>query len=188
MIRLVISCTWLILVTALSAYVAATWKSSESEAAVSLSNSPLIQRKKSAPINVPMIANGNVAGYIVAQFVYLTDEIALRDVRVPPEDFIADEAFRELYTSGVDFNHLEKYDVGRLTKVLAERVNHRLEKKKLLRKFSFLNSHIFRSAISQTKYCDAPQTSILFRDSFLGCTSGHICIIILTLLVRYLTN
>ena len=48
---------------------------------------------------------------------------------VPPDDFIADEAFRELYTSDIDFKHLEKYDVDRLTKVLAERINNRLAKK-----------------------------------------------------------
>jgi hypothetical protein len=47
----------------------------------------------------------------------------------PPDDFIADEAFRELYTSDVDFKHLEKYDVDRLTKLLVERINNHLAKK-----------------------------------------------------------
>jgi hypothetical protein len=75
-----------------------------------------------------MISNGNVQGYIVAQFVYLTDESSLHELSVPPDDFIADEAFRELYTSNVDFKHLEKYDVERLTKLLAQKTNLRLEK------------------------------------------------------------
>lgn len=87
-----------------------------------------IQRRKTAPINVPMISNGSVEGYIVAQFVYLADERGLQEISVPPDDFIADEAFRELYSSNVDFNHLEKYDVGRLAKVLTDKINHRLEK------------------------------------------------------------
>jgi hypothetical protein len=32
-----------------------------------------LERKMTMPINVPMIANGNVEGYIVAQFIYLAD-------------------------------------------------------------------------------------------------------------------
>jgi hypothetical protein len=39
---------------------------------------------KTAPINVPMISNGTVEGYIVAQFVYLADETSLRELSVPP--------------------------------------------------------------------------------------------------------
>jgi hypothetical protein len=128
MIRLIASCVWLIAATSLSAYVTATWKSSDAEGATPVRKSGAIQRKKTAPINVPMISNGNVEGYIVAQFVYLADENSLRESSVPPDDFIADEAFRELYTSDVDFNHLEKYDVERLTKVLAEKTNLRLAK------------------------------------------------------------
>jgi hypothetical protein len=111
-----------------SAYIAATWKYNEAEGPPAAKKSDGIQRRKTAPINVPMISNGTVEGYIVAQFVYLADEGALREMSVPPDDFITDEAFRELYSSNVDFNHLEKYDVERLTKALTEKINHRLEK------------------------------------------------------------
>jgi hypothetical protein len=128
MIRLIASSVWLIAATTLSVYATATWRSSDAEGTAPTKKSTAIQRKKTAPINVPMIANGNVAGYIVAQFVYLADEDKLRDLSVPPDDFIADEAFRELYASDVDFKHLEKYDVDRLTKVLAEKINRRLAK------------------------------------------------------------
>ncbi len=128
MIRLIASCLWLIGATSLCTYLTATWKSGDAADTMSAKKTGAIQRKKTAPINVPMIANGNVEGYIVAQFVYLADESSLRELSVPPEDFIADEAFRELYTSDVDFKHLEKYDVERLTKILAEKINHRLAK------------------------------------------------------------
>jgi hypothetical protein len=128
MIRLIASCVWLIAATSLSVYATATWRYGDAEGTAPTKKSTAIQRKKTAPINVPMITNGNVAGYIVAQFVYLADEDKLRDLSVPPDDFIADEAFRELYTSDVDFKHLEKYDVNRLTKVLAEKINRRLAK------------------------------------------------------------
>ncbi len=128
MIRLIAICVWLIAATSLSVYVTATWKSTNVEDAALTKTSGAIQRKKTAPINVPMISNGNVEGYIVAQFVYLADETSLRELSVPADDFIADEAFRALYSSDVDFKHLEKYDVDRLTKVLTEKINHRLAK------------------------------------------------------------
>jgi hypothetical protein len=128
MIRLIASGLWLIAATCLSTYVAATWKYNEIEGPSAAKKPSAIQRRKTAPINVPMISNGNVEGYIVAQFVYLADESALSQLSVPPDDFITDEAFRELYSSNVDFNHLEKYDVDRLTKVLTEKTNHRLDK------------------------------------------------------------
>jgi hypothetical protein len=145
MIRLIASCVWLIAATSLSAYVTATWRSSDAEGRPPVKQSGAIQRKKTAPINVPMISNGNVEGYIVAQFVYLADENSLHELSVPPDDFIADEAFRELYTSDVDFNHLEKYDVERLTKVLAEKINHRLGKDViqdiLVAEFTYVPAH-----------------------------------------------
>ena len=126
--RVIASCVWLIAATSVSAYVTATWNSGDARDSPQAKQSGAIRRNKTAPINVPMISNGNVQGYIVAQFVYLTDESSLHELSVPPDDFIADEAFRELYTSNVDFKHLEKYDVERLTKLLAQKTNLRLEK------------------------------------------------------------
>ena len=128
MIRVIASCVWLIAATSVSAHVTATWNSGDARDSPQAKQSGAIRRNKTAPINVPMISNGNVQGYSVAQFVYLTDESSLHELSVPPDDFIADEAFRELYTSNVDFKHLEKYDVERLTKLLAQKTNLRLEK------------------------------------------------------------
>ena len=51
-----------------------------------------------------------------------------RNCLFPPDDFIADEAFRELYSGEVDFNHLQKYDLQGLTKALGQKINQRLGK------------------------------------------------------------
>jgi hypothetical protein len=87
-----------------------------------------LERKKTLPINVPMIANGIVEGYIVAQFIYLADAKNLEALSIPPDDFITDEAFRLLYSGEVDFAHLEKYNLQGLTKTLAQKINLRLGK------------------------------------------------------------
>jgi len=66
--------------------------------------------KKTMPINVPMIANGNVEGYISHSSFISQILKYLQELSVPPDDFITDEAFRELYTGEVDFNHLQKME------------------------------------------------------------------------------
>lgn len=124
--RLIASCIWIIAVTSASGYVSATWKSRSPESGMPEKKAGDLERKKTVPINVPMIANGNVEGYIVAQFVYLAESKNLQKLSVPPDDFITDEAFRALYSGGVDFNHLEKFDLQGLTKTLAKKINQRL--------------------------------------------------------------
>lgn len=126
MMRLIASCIWICIVTAASAYVSATWKLEQAETKQPDKSLIGLEHKTTAPINVPMIVNGNVEGYVVAQFVYLCDAQSLKQLSVPPDAFIADEAFRTLYSEQVDFSHLEKYDLSALTKGLVKKVNQRL--------------------------------------------------------------
>ncbi|MCI0418566.1 MAG: hypothetical protein L0Y60_09840 [Beijerinckiaceae bacterium] len=126
MMRLIASCVWLIAATSVSVYVTATWNSRGAEVPAPVNKTGSLERIKIAPVNVPMIANGNVQGYIVAQFVYFADRNSLQELTVPPGDFITDEVFRTLYTSTVDFNRLERYDLQSLTSMLPQKVNQRL--------------------------------------------------------------
>lgn len=83
--------------------------------------------EKTRVINVPMIANGAVQGFIVAQFAYTVDPKIAKTVNVQPDVFILDEAFRKIYTDDhLDFLHLEKYDLSALTKYLVQATNKRL--------------------------------------------------------------
>lgn len=124
MIRLVVSCFWMIVVTLASTYVGATWKFASHETNAAAPEH--LQRHKTDPVSVPIIADGAVAGYVVAQFVYLVEGEALKALSTPPDAFITDEAFRTLYVDKVDFAHLEKYDLAALTQALKEKVNRRL--------------------------------------------------------------
>jgi hypothetical protein len=145
MIRLIAGCIWIIAVTSASAYVTATWKSGGPKDHPPLNKPADLERKKTAAINVPMIANGNIEGYIVAQFVYLADAKNLQELSIPPDDFVMDEAFRQLYSNEVDFNHLEKYDLQSLTKVLIQKINQRLGrdiiKDILVVEFTYVRKH-----------------------------------------------
>lgn len=87
----------------------------------------VLQQVKARSISVPMLANGEVQGYIVAQFAFMADAAALKSAPLPPEPFLLDEAFRAIYASPViDFRHLEKFDLTRLTDMLVERLRERL--------------------------------------------------------------
>jgi hypothetical protein len=129
MIKLVVSCIWICFVTAAAAYAAAMWKIDQTEVAAASAVPEKVEYKKTRPLNVPIIAKGSVAGYVVAQFGYTLVPANAAELSVPPEAFLLDEAFQALYSDDkLDFRHLEKYDVGGLTKKLVQGVNHRLSK------------------------------------------------------------
>jgi flagellar basal body-associated protein FliL len=133
MIKLVISCVWVCFVTAAAGYAAAMWKLDHVEvAAKPAAGSEKIEYKKTRPLNVPIIGKGNVAGYVVAQFGYTLSAENAKDLSVPPEVFLLDEALQTLYSDEkLDFRHLERYDVAGLTKTLVQKVNQRLGKEVL---------------------------------------------------------
>ena len=133
MIRLAVSCIWICLVTAASAFVGTSWKVNHAAAGESPEahggphDDGKAQTKKTRPVNVPVIADGAVQGYIVAQFVYTVDPVVAKQLTVPPEAFLLDEAFKRFYSDDkLDFKHLERYDIDRLTKDLVRAVNARL--------------------------------------------------------------
>ena len=88
---------------------------------------PALQVEKTRVINVPVIAGGAIRGFIVAQFNYTVDGAKAKALGVSPDVFVADEAFRTLYTDDhLDFLHLEKYDIDGFTKKLVVATNRRL--------------------------------------------------------------
>jgi hypothetical protein len=126
MLRLVISCLWVCVVTLGSAYTMIVVKTHHAEAAAN-AGADNVGYEKTRPINVPMIANGSVQGYVVVQFAYTANAEDKKQANVPIEAFILDEAFKTLYADDkLDFRHLEKYDIASLTKNLIEKVNVRM--------------------------------------------------------------
>jgi hypothetical protein len=126
MIRLVVTCVWISFVTAAAGYGAAAWKTGQAETPAPAAKPDQLFYHKTRPLDVPMIANGAVQGYVVIQFGYTETEKA-EHLGLPLEGFLLDEAFRTIYSDPeLDFHHLERYDVGALTKTLAEKVDRRL--------------------------------------------------------------
>ena len=79
------------------------------------------------PINVPLLSEGEVRGFLAAQFVFTTDANLAKSLQVSPEVYLLDAAFNDVYMDKTtDFNHLERMDVPAFTKRLVEQTNAHL--------------------------------------------------------------
>jgi hypothetical protein len=128
MIRLLIAGVWACIVTVSASFAISYWK--EGQAASSPKQDYLegLVYEKTKVINVPMIADGSVQGYIVAQLVFTADGKVLRQLPVPPEAFVVDEAFRSIYgDQKLDFKNLARYDLAVFAQTVKQRVNKRLQ-------------------------------------------------------------
>jgi hypothetical protein len=126
MIKLIASALWICIITLASSYVAASWKTQTAIVGTDEGGLTGLNYTKTTPINVPIIENGAIDGYVVAQFVYTADAATLKQLSVPPDAFILDEAFRTIFSDDrIDFEHLERFDLASLTKNLATAVNTR---------------------------------------------------------------
>ena len=128
MIKLLITGVWACVVTVGANFGVSYWQ--ESRAALPPKQEYLegLVYEKTKVINVPMIAEGSVQGYIVAQLVFTADAKTLRQLPVPPEAFVVDEAFRSIYgDQRLDFKNLARYDLARFALAVKEQVNKRLQ-------------------------------------------------------------
>lgn len=127
MIRLLGIGLWACMVAASASYATGYWIAHKGKVAGSDETFQGLEYKKTRSINVPVIAQGAVQGYVVAQFVYTIDTKVLKSLSVPPDAFLLDEAFRAIYAEEkLDFRKLDKADLGHLTKAIAARVNTRM--------------------------------------------------------------
>jgi hypothetical protein len=85
------------------------------------------ETRKTRELNVPIIRDGAVKGYVVVELNYVVDLEAAKKLQVPPEPFVVDETFQYLYGDDkIDFNHLDRVDIGKMTETLIQRINTRL--------------------------------------------------------------
>ncbi|WP_132255148.1 hypothetical protein [Methylobacterium segetis] len=124
--RVLVTGLWICAVTILSCYGAVTWGGGF----FAKKTEPYLeglQYQKLAPINIPMIADGKVQGYVVTVLVFTADAKLMHTLPVPPNAFVIDEAFRQIYSDpAIDFRKLAKYDINTRLAEIRARVNARL--------------------------------------------------------------
>ncbi len=129
MILKILAGLWICIAALGTSFGVLQWKMSASDkaiAAIEQKNMPEIRRMKS--ITVPLIANGSVQGYLVAQLAFLADGDALKNLPVQPDSFVQDEAFRLLYgDEKLDYRHLERFDLAAFAAAVRKGVQARLK-------------------------------------------------------------
>ena len=126
MIRIIMIGFWACLTTLAAGYATTHFRAMAAHPAVVESTAPK-ELKKTKEFNVPKIRDGAVRGYIVAQLSYVVDNAAAAKAPLPPDAFLVDEAFRYVYDDpSIDFDHLETFDLTKMTKALVTKVNARL--------------------------------------------------------------
>lgn len=126
MIRLIATGIWICLVTALSTYAATLWHSSASPEAEAGKLLTGLETLQTSMISVPVVANGAVQGYVLAQFTFTMKSDALKKLSVKPDVFIIDAAFRSIYSGeAAALRGAKKQDLQALTAAIKTRVNER---------------------------------------------------------------
>ena len=88
---------------------------------------PKFETRKTKEINVPKIRDGVVKGYVVAQMSYVVNAASLANSPLSPDSFVVDEIFKYLYDDeSIDFEHLDKFDLRKMTSALAANINRRI--------------------------------------------------------------
>ncbi|NBN64853.1 hypothetical protein GWI72_13850 [Microvirga tunisiensis] len=127
MMRLIAVGLWMCLATLASSFGAVYYLTHKPAGAGEAASLGGLDYERLRPINVPILEDGALRGYVVAQLVFTADRDALQDVQVPPHPFIVDEAFRLLYADEtLNFRRLERYDLDRMKARVRETVNARI--------------------------------------------------------------
>ncbi|MCB8823462.1 hypothetical protein [Microvirga rosea] len=149
MARILVTGFWICAITLLSCYGAVYWGTGLKDTKRDEYLEGLEYQKVRA-VNVPIIAEGAVQGYVIANLVFTADAKTLRSMSVPVENFVIDETFRQVYSDEkLDFRKLSKYDVPTLLANIKRRVNERIGsdiiKDVLVENFNFVNKSDIRS-------------------------------------------
>ena len=86
------------------------------------------ETRKTKEINVPIIRDGGVKGYVVMQLSYIVDLAVAKKLPVEPDPFVVDEAFRYVFDDQqIDFAHLDKIELDKMIRAVTLRVNQRVK-------------------------------------------------------------
>ena len=149
MTRIVITGLWICAITVLSSYAVIAWmpalpKPRAEEYLEGLSY------QKLRPINIPIIAEGTVQGYVIATIIFTAEAHLINGRGLTPAPFVMDESFRQIYGDGdLDFRNLKKYDINKRLEDIKRRVNERLGsevvKDVMIENFNFVTKKDIRS-------------------------------------------
>ena len=149
MLKLVAVGMWVILVTASATFASVylgSGKSDEGKEKVDAG----VEELTSEMTSIPIMRNGDIEGYLILQFSFAADKAILEEKKIDPMPFLKDAAFRVIFANTeVDFRHLKKDDLNRLTadvaKVANTHIGGDLVRSVLLQQFNFVKKEEIRT-------------------------------------------
>jgi hypothetical protein len=127
MIKHLLFAFWMCAVTLGSAYGTIIWQvQSEKSADDGHDEKPPIEQVQTKRISIPIISDGGLKGYMLAQFIFNVNGASLKELTVRPDIFFVDEVFRVIYGGGfIDFRDPKKTDISALSALIKKNVNAR---------------------------------------------------------------
>jgi hypothetical protein len=128
MIKPILTGVWVCVATMGAAYLGVAW---QRPAAVPKphdhGSSSDLTPVKTRMISVPILADGGIRGYVVAQFAFTAPAKLMKELAVKPDLFVLDEAFQLIFAGElIDFRQFKKQELPALGKKIADNVNKRL--------------------------------------------------------------
>lgn len=127
MIKPILIGVWITGVTLGAAYGAFMWQSGQKPVEEKKEKFlGKVEQVKTKQLSVPVISDGAIQGYVVAQFAFTVESETLKKMTVQPETLLLDEAFRILYNGDMlQFRTMTKGDLDKTAKQIAANVNKR---------------------------------------------------------------
>lgn len=126
MIKMIIAGLWVCVITLGAAYGAFQWQANQKPESDAKPKTPK-EAVKTRMISVPIINEGAVQGYVMAQLTFAVDAKIFKEMTIKPQEYLLDEAFKVIYSEGgIDFRNAKKQDLVGITTKIAENTNARL--------------------------------------------------------------
>ena len=127
MIKTLLIGLWVCIVALGSSYFFVQMNNSSAAHVPSEAEVEVIEFIKTDMVSVPVIREGKVQGYLVAQLSFAVNKTATKKLAFEPTPYLVDVAYRALYeNSAIDFAQLQPQDLTLLAKKIAEGANAKL--------------------------------------------------------------
>ena len=127
MIKTLLIGLWVCVVALGSSYFFVQMNNSSAAHVAPEAEAEVIEFIKTDMVSVPVIREGKVQGYLVAQLSFAVNKTATKKLAFEPTPYLVDVAYRALYeNSAIDFAQLQPQDLTLLAKKIAEGANAKL--------------------------------------------------------------
>jgi hypothetical protein len=130
-IKLVLVGLWACAITLSSCWAVVSWTAASKPAGADHGSGAdklgsTLEHVRTKMISVPIIAEGAIQGYVIAQFIFSIDAKQLKQLSIKPEAILLDEAFKVIYAGeAIDFRNIKKQDLPAMLKSINDGVNKR---------------------------------------------------------------